>query len=140
MVRSNCGATQNDRLSATPCKQAKGLQTAQNRHIRQARHLVEVIAEPGGRVWQELDQAQLQLRAQTLAGAKRTLLPSSRIRTHVALYSYVLCAYPKLGRFVPRLPLTRAVPSRTPWRTTVLLAVAIGLAAEQQLISKQRPL
>ncbi|MFA5061652.1 MAG: hypothetical protein WC526_00720 [Patescibacteria group bacterium] len=68
----------------------------------------------------------------TIATAKEVLLPAEHRPNHHDLYHHLLRQHPHLRRYVTVIPSTGHIAESERWRTVVLLAVALGLAAQQQ--------
>ena len=90
-----------------------------------------LIVEPDSRIATAARALPFRTVPVTLAEAKNALLAATD-QSHQAFYDHLVSRHPRLGRLVTIQPGNGKVAATETWRTVVLLAVALGLAAHER--------
>lgn len=96
--------------------------------------IATIVAEPGTIAEEAVSKLGLTPKTLTLADAKATLLGQDRPRrTHQLLVAELVKRCPELKNLVTILPATGRIAMSERWRTVTVFAVALALAAHQEL-------
>jgi hypothetical protein len=109
--------------------QAPGVIALLIRQLVEDYALSELIIEEGPVLEAAADFLPVRVHTLSLQRVKQHLLPEGALPTYAGLYHQLLKEHPKLQRFVTVLKGTGQIATSERWKTVMLLAVALGLAA-----------